>query len=124
MNVRGELSAFKQFVLKGNIIDIAAGTLASTVFSGLVTSLTRDILSPVLGLLSTKPWDNHYHVLRKGPNAPYKDKAAAIADGAIVLTWGVFIETTINAALQTVCLFILIRAVYHVTRYGRAKIGV
>lgn len=116
MNARAELSAFKQFILKGNTLDVAIGTIVSTAFSGIITSVVKDILTPLLNLISTTSWSNRFVLLRSGPHAPYKDKKAAADDGAVILTWGVFVENTINFVLQSLCLFVVIRIVHHISQ--------
>lgn len=113
MNARSEISAFKDFILKGNIIDIAIGTIVSTAFSGIVTSAVKDLLTPVLNLIGTRAWSNQYVTLRSGPNAPYKDRQSAADDGAVLLTWGVFVENAVNFVLQSLCLFLTLRVMHH-----------
>lgn len=122
MNARAEISAFKDFVLKGNILDIAIGTIVSTAFSGIVTSAVKDLLTPVLNLITTQAWSKRFVLLRKGPNAPYKDKQSAVDDGAVLLTWGTFVENAINFVLQSLFLFVIVRIVYHMGQRVREAV--
>lgn len=85
-----------------------------------MTSFTKNILSPVLDMFSTNAFQDSFYVLRSGKNAPYQKLQDAKQDGAVVITYGSFIQTGINFLIQALCIFIFIRAITHVKRVAKA----
>ena len=114
--VKNEMSEFIQFISKGNVIDLAIGSTVGAAFGSVVTSFTKDMLSPILDLFSTQAFQDRFYVIREGQNSPYADKDAAKKDGAVVVTYGSFIQTCINFVIQALCIFLLIRAMTHLRR--------
>lgn len=102
------LKEFKEFAMRGNMLDLAVGVIIGAAFGGVVTSLVNDVLMPPLGRLIGKRdfaslyinmTENHYATL-----------AAAKADGA-ALSYGNFINTIINFLIVAFAVFLLVRAV-------------
>lgn len=113
MSVKGEMNEFLQFISRGNVIDLAVGSTIGAAFGAVVTSFTKDILSPILDMFRSNSFEDSFYVVRNGPNSPYDNKDDAKKDGALVLTYGSFLQTCINFFIQAVCIFIVIRAVTH-----------
>ena len=103
------LQEFKEFALKGNVIDLAVGVIIGAAFGKIVSSLVNNIMMPVLGLLLGRvDFSNLFFVLNGQHVASVKE---ATDKGVPVLAYGVFINTVIEFAIIAFCLFIVIKQV-------------
>ncbi len=107
------LKEFKEFAMKGNVLDMAVGIIIGAAFGGIVTSLVNDVIMPPIGLLlGNVDFSNIFAVLKEGKTAgPYVSMAAAKAAGAVTMNVGVFINTIINFLIVAFAIFLLIRSV-------------
>ncbi len=90
---------FKEFVMRGNVVDMAIGIVIGAAFGTIVKSFVDDVLMPPIGmLLGRVDFANLFIVLKEGAKAavPYASLAAAKAAGAVTLNWGIFINTIIS----------------------------
>ncbi|WP_424673922.1 large conductance mechanosensitive channel protein MscL [Candidatus Binatus sp.] len=105
------LSEFKQFAIKGNVIDLAVGFVVGAAFGKIVTSLTNDILMPPIGLaLGAVDFSNLFINLS---STHYPTIAAAKAAGAPTLNVGLFINTIIDFLIIAFAVFLLVKWVNH-----------
>lgn len=103
------LSEFKDFIAKGNVLDLAVAVLIGAAFGTIVKSLTDDMLMPFLGrVIGTVDFSNLYYVL-SGDVEPGSSLAAARAAGANVLAYGNFISVIINFLILAFVIFLLVR---------------
>jgi large conductance mechanosensitive channel len=106
------LKEFKQFALKGNVIDMAVGIIIGVAFSGIVSSLVADMLMPPLGLLFGYDFSNLFVTLKQGVAAgPYATLADAKKAGAVTLNYGVFVNAVVNFLIVAFSMFLLISGV-------------
>ncbi len=105
---------FKKFAMRGNAIDLAVGVVIGAAFSGIVTSLVKDVINPPLGLLLGGIDFSNFYVVLKGAGSFASLKAAQDA-GAVVLTYGLFINAVINFAIVALVLFIIVRQINRLT---------
>jgi large conductance mechanosensitive channel len=108
------LSEFKKFIMRGNVLDLAIGVIIGAAFGKIVASMVNDILMPVIGLLLGKvDFSNLFVVMHQGKSAPasYDTLAAAKADGATVLGYGVFVNTVIEFLIVAFVIFIIVKQV-------------
>ena len=105
------LREFKEFAMKGNVLDMAVGIIIGAAFGLIVTSLVNDVIMPPIGLLlGNVDFSNIFAVLKEGKTAgPYASVAAAKAAGAVTMNVGVFINTIINFVIVAFAIFLLIR---------------
>jgi len=105
------LKEFKEFAMKGNVLDMAVGIIIGAAFGLIVTSLVNDVIMPPIGLLlGNVDFSNIFAVLKEGKTAgPYASVAAAKAAGAVTMNVGVFINTIINFVIVAFAIFLLIR---------------
>lgn len=104
---------FKEFAMKGNVVDMAVGIVIGVAFGTIVKSLVNDILMPPIGLLlGGIDFSNFYVVLREGAAAPgpYAALADAQAAGAVTINYGVFVNSVISFIIVAFALFLVIRA--------------
>jgi len=102
------LKEFREFALKGNVVDLAVGIIIGAAFTGIVTSLVSDIIMPPIGVLMGGLDFSNYYVVLKGGEAPASLQAAKDA-GVPVLAYGKFINALINFAIVAWALFFVVR---------------
>ena len=112
------LKEFKEFAMRGNVIDMAVGIIIGAAFGTIVNSLVQDVIMPPIGLLLGKvDFSNVFVVLRDGKVAgPYASVAAAKAAGAVSLNIGVFINTIISFVIVAFSVFLLISGMSRMKR--------
>jgi len=104
---------FKEFAIKGNMIDLAVGVILGGAFGGVITSLVNDVIMPPIGvLLGGTDFSSLMWVIKEGATAgPYATPAAAVEAGASVMAYGVFINTVINFVIIAFAIFFVARAI-------------
>ena len=111
---------FKDFIMRGNVIDLAVGMVIGTAFSGIVKSLVDDVIMPPIGLLlGGVDFSNLFITLKDGANAPeagYATLAAAKAAGAVTMNIGTFINTIISFLIIAAAIFAVIKAISKLNR--------
>src|SRR5512137_791517 len=116
------LKEFKEFAMKGNVLDMAVGIVIGAAFGTIIGSLVADVIMPPIGLfLGNVDFSNLFLVLREGKVAgPYASLAAAKAAGAVSMNIGVFINTIINFIILAFAIFLLVRSVNRLKRKQEA----
>jgi large conductance mechanosensitive channel len=112
------LKEFKDFIARGNVIDLAVGVIIGGAFGAITTSLVNDMVMPVVGLLLGRvDFANLFVVLSNGTLAvPPATLAEAKAAGAATLNYGIFINTIINFLLVALAVFMLVKFANRVRR--------
>ena len=107
------LKEFREFIMRGNVIDLAVGVIIGAAFGGVVTSLVNDVIMPPIGLaLGQVDFKDLFVLLKEGTTpGPYATVAAAKAAGAVTLNWGAFVNTVINFLIVGFAIFMIVRAV-------------
>ena len=101
------LKEFREFAMKGNVVDLAVGVIIGAAFGGIVTSLVGDIIMPIIGAITGGlDFSNYFTPLSKAVTAG--NLADAKKQGA-VLAWGNFLTLTINFIIIAFVLFVVIR---------------
>ena len=109
------LKQFKEFALRGNVVDLAVGVIIGGAFGGIVTSLVNDVIMPPIGLLvGGVDFANLFVVLKEGAKqaGPYASVAAAKTAGAVTLNLGLFLNTIINFTIVAASVFGLVTAMH------------
>jgi large conductance mechanosensitive channel len=116
------LKEFKEFAMKGNVLDMAIGIVIGAAFGTIIGSLVADVIMPPIGLLlGNVDFSNLFLVLKEGKVAgPYASLAAAKAAGAVSMNIGVFINTIINFIILAFAIFLLVRSVNQMKRKEQA----
>ena len=116
------LKEFKEFAMRGNVLDMAVGIIIGAAFGTIVTSLVNDVIMPPIGLLvGNVDFSNIFAVLKEGKAVgPYASVASAKAAGAVTLNVGVFINTVINFLIVAFAIFLLIRSINRFKRKEEA----
>ena len=113
---------FKEFAVKGNVMDLAIGVIIGVAFTALVGSFVADVIMPILGLVTGGvDFMNLFATLKAGATpGPYATLAAAKAAGALTLNVGVFLNAVVNFALVAFVLFLIVKGINRVRRQEAA----
>ncbi len=103
------LKEFKEFAIKGNMIDMAVGVIVGGAFSSLVGTLVNNILMPLLSLITAGADFTTWFIALDGNH--YATAAAAEEAGAAVVNFGMFIQGIINFVLMAFVVFLVVRAI-------------
>jgi large conductance mechanosensitive channel len=116
------LKEFKEFAMRGNVVDMAVGIIIGAAFGAIVGSFVADVIMPPIGLLLGKvDFANLLIVLKEGTAAgPYASVAEAKAVGAVTLNFGLFINTIINFLIIALAVFMVIRSINRMKKKAEA----
>ena len=117
------LNEFREFIAKGNVMDLAVGVIIGAAFQRIVDSLVTGMIMPVVGLATGgTDFTNMFTVLRDGVKAPgpYASLAEAKAAGANVLAYGAFITEIIQFLILAWVVFLMVKAVNRIRRQPSA----
>lgn len=109
------LKEFKEFAMRGNVVDLAVGIIMGAAFGRIVNSFVNDILMPPIGLLLGKVDFNNLFINLSGTH--YPTLAAAKAAGAPTINYGVFLNTVIDFIIVAFVIFLLIRQINRMRRH-------
>ena len=110
----GFIKEFKEFALKGNVMDMAVGVIIGGAFGKIVSSLVEDVLMPVISLATGGvDFNNLFVNLGEGS---YTTLAAAKEAGASVLAYGTFIQNVFDFIIIALCIFLMIKAMNKLNR--------
>jgi large conductance mechanosensitive channel len=115
------LKGFRDFIMRGNVIDLAVAVIIGAAFTKVVNSLVDDIIMPVIGLVLGKvDFTNAFVVLKEGAKAaaPYATLADAKAAGAATINYGLFISTVVTFLIVGFVVYLIVKSV---TRLGPKK---
>lgn len=118
----GMIKEFKEFAVKGNVIDMAVGIIIGAAFGTIVKSLVSDVIMPPIGmLLGNVDFSNLFIVLKKGAaDISYATLAEAQSAGAVTLNYGVFLNTIISFVIVALAIFIMVKNVNRLKRETEA----
>lgn len=103
---------FKEFAMRGNVVDMAVGIIIGAAFGAIVTSLVGDVVMPAFGLLiGGVDFSNMFVTLKDGATTPgpYASLAAAKTAGAVTMAYGVMLNTLVNFLVVAFALFMVIK---------------
>jgi large conductance mechanosensitive channel len=117
------LKEFKEFAIRGNVVDMAVGIIIGAAFGKIVDSLVKDLIMPPIGLLMGKvDFANLFVVLNPGAQpGPYLTVDAAQKAGAVTFNYGLFINTCISFVIIAFAIFMLIRAINNLKKKEAEK---
>jgi large conductance mechanosensitive channel len=112
------LKEFREFAMKGNVVDLAVGVIIGAAFGAIVSSMVADIIMPIIGAVTGGlDFSNHFTPLSKAVNA--STLADARKQGA-VLAWGNFLTLTLNFLIVAFVLFMVIKGMNKMKRKDEA----
>ncbi|MGD0174554.1 MAG: large conductance mechanosensitive channel protein MscL [Anaerolineales bacterium] len=102
------LKDFKDFIMRGNVLDLAVAFIIGAAFGKIISSLVTDILMPPIGLVFGKMDFSSLYINLSG--TPYSSLAAAQAAGAATINYGMFLNNVINFVIVGLVIFLMVRA--------------
>lgn len=117
------LKEFKEFAMKGNMLDMAVGIVIGAAFTTIVSSMVDDIIMPPIGLiLGGVDFSDLFLTLKQGtPEGPYVSVDAAKEAGAVTWNIGLFINAVIKFLIVAVALFIIVKGINRLRREEEEK---
>lgn len=108
----GIVKEFKDFAMKGNVVDMAVGIIIGASFGKIVTSLVNDVLMPPLGILLGRVDFSQLKVVIQKGQAAVMDGAAVVTPAVdqVAISYGAFIQTIIDFIIVAFCIFLVIKA--------------
>ena len=112
------LKEFREFAIKGNVVDMAVGIIIGAAFGTIVQSLVNDVIMPPIGLvLGNVDFSNLFFVLKEGtPSGPYLALSDAQTAGAVTINYGLFINTVISFLIVAFAVFVLVKNINRLKR--------
>lgn len=107
------MSEFKEFAMKGNVLDLAVGLIIGAEFGKIVNSLVNDVIMPPIGLIiGGIDFKNLFITLKEGANvaAPYATLADAQKAGAVTINVGLFVTSVISFTIIAFAVFLLVKS--------------
>lgn len=118
MKKSGFVSEFKEFIMRGNVMDLAVGVIVGGAFQAIVNSLVGDILSPILGIFGGMDLSQYSIQLR----AVELNDAGEVVKEALTLNYGAFIMAIINFLIMAFIIFLLVKGINKLSTLGRKKV--
>ena len=106
------LKEFKEFAMRGNVLDMAVGIIIGAAFGTIVSSLVNDVIMPPIGLaMGGVDFSDMFVTLREGTKAagPYASLAAAKDAGAVTLNYGVFVNSIVSFLIVAFAIFMVVK---------------
>ena len=114
------LKEFKEFAMRGNVLDLAVAVIIGAAFGGVVTSFVNDVIMPPIGLLTGgMDFKDQFIPLNQ---QSYPNLQAAKAAGAPVVAYGVFLNTVINFVIVAFAVFLLVKQANRLKKPGAAPV--
>jgi large conductance mechanosensitive channel len=112
------IKEFKEFAVKGNVVDMAVGIIIGGAFGTIVKSLVADVIMPPIGLLLGNVDFSELFVVLKSGSAPgpYMTLADAQAAGAVTINYGIFLNSVVSFVIVAFAVFMLIRSINRLKR--------
>ena len=116
------LKEFKEFAMRGNVVDMAVGIVIGAAFGTIVKSFVSDVLMPPIGMLmGGVDFANLFSVINEGsPAGPYAALVDAQAAGAVTVNYGLFINTVISFLIVAIAVFMVIKGLNSMKREEEA----
>ncbi len=110
------LNEFKEFAMRGNVVDMAVGVIIGAAFGKIVTSLVNDIIMPAVGVLTGGVnFSDYKFIIQKGVT-----EGTEIITPEVAITWGAFVQTIIDFIIIAFCIFVAIKAINRFKRKEEA----
>ena len=103
------MQEFKEFAMKGNVVDLAVGVIIGAAFGKIVASLVNDIIMPPIGLLMGGVDFKNLYVALKG--GPFENLEKAIESGMPLIRYGNFLQTVLDFLIVAFCIFLIVKQV-------------
>lgn len=107
------LTEFKEFAMRGNVIDMAVGVVVGAAFGKIVSSLVDDIIMPLVGVATGGMNFTDYKWVIKGA---VNDAAGAVITPEVTMNWGAWVQTVVDFIIVAFCIFVMIKFINNLRR--------
>ena len=111
------LSDFREFAMRGNVVDMAVGVIIGGAFGKIITSLVNDIIMPGIGVLTGGTNFSEYKFVIKDAVTQGEE----IVTPEVAITWGAFVQTVVDFLIIAFCIFVAIRVMQNLRRKKEAE---
>ncbi|MEJ7928473.1 large conductance mechanosensitive channel protein MscL [Ramlibacter sp. AN1015] len=113
----GMLKEFREFAIKGNVIDLAVGVIIGAAFSKIVDSLVKDVIMPIVSTIVGRiDFSNKFLVLAPVPDGVGRSLPELVRAGVPVLAWGSFVTVLVNFLILALVIFLMVRQINRLRR--------
>lgn len=121
----GFFNEFKEFAMRGNVVDLAVGFTVGAAFSTIAKSFVEDIIMPPIGLLiGQSEVSDMFYLLKEGSEVgPYPTVAAAESAGAVTINYGIFINNVLSFLIIALVMFLIIRGINRLENMIEDELG-
>ncbi len=117
----GLLKEFREFAVRGNVVDLAVGVIIGAAFGKIVDSLVKDLIMPIVGMVIGKlDFSSQFLVLGTVPEGVPRTLADLAKAGVPVLAWGNFLTVIVNFAILAFVIFVMVRQINRLRRASEA----
>jgi large conductance mechanosensitive channel len=119
------IKEFRDFALKGNVLDMAVGIIIGAAFGTIVKSLVDDVIMPPIGLLiGNVDFSQLFLVLKEGAkiHGPYTTIKDAVSAGAVTLNYGLFVNSVVSFLIVAFSVFLLVKAFQRVKKLDKITV--
>lgn len=114
------LSEFKDFAMRGNVVDMAVGVIIGGAFGKIVTSLVNDIIMPGIGVLTGGAnFSEFKYVIQK---AVVDGTTQEVIQPEVAITWGAFVQTIVDFLIVAFCIFLAIKVMNNLSKKKEAEV--
>ena len=115
------LNEFKEFINRGNVVDMAVGVMIGAAFKAIVDSVVKDLISPVIGIIFKQDFSQLKWVLQEAVTETAEDGTITVIKEAVTLNYGAFIMAVVNFLIIAVILFLMVKMINSVREIGKKK---
>ncbi len=115
--MKGFIDEFKQFIMRGNVMDMAVGVVVGSAFSGIVNSIVQDIIMPIISLITGKIDFSNLFIALDGK---HYDTLAQAKEATSVVAYGSFIQTVVQFLIIAFSIFLVVRGINRLRGYTQA----
>ncbi len=112
------LKEFKEFAMKGNLVDIAVGFVMGAAFKQVVTSFTGGIVSPLVGLLFNADLKGLKYIVKEGVA-----NAEGVLEGEVAVLWGAFVTNVIDFIIVAFVMFLMVKGINRMNRKNEPEVA-
>ncbi len=113
------INEFKEFINRGNVVDMAVGVMIGAAFKAIVDSVVKDLISPVIGIIFKQDFTELKWILEP---AEYAENGITVVKEAVSINYGAFIMAIVNFLIIAVILFLMVKMINSVRDMGKKKV--
>lgn len=113
------LGEFKEFINRGNVVDMAVGVMIGAAFKAIVDSVVKDLISPIIGIIFKQDFSQLKYILQPAVEEIAEDGTITVIKEAVSINYGAFIMAVVNFLIIAVILFLMVKMINSVRSIGQ-----